>query len=320
MYRKYFEPEYAEVSPEVNIPEPQMVDLENAGIWRARANLETVTELTELIKRCNIYEPIMKIPTTNIHMERNGALIPLRLYHPEGEGPFPVMVFYHGGGWTMNNLDVYDYVPRYFAKYGKIAVVSVDYRLAPENKFPAGFDDCYEALLWTVQNKELLNADLDKLSLCGDSAGGNLAAAVALKARDAKGPKIDSQILIYPATTFIMKERSKSELRYGNGGYFLNMNSDEGMCHHYFSDLADRQNPYASPLLAENHENLPRALFISAECDPLLDQALMYAAKLEDSGNKVEFKLYQGMIHAFINRTYQKTFEALDEICRFAGL
>lgn len=315
MYRKYLEPAYGEPRPEVNIGQPQIMDLENPGPWRNRCHLETVQELTALMRQCRCYDEIMAVTAVNTWLDRDGTPIPLRVYRPEGEGPFPVMVFYHGGGWSMNNLDIYDYVPRYFTRYGGVVVVAVDYRLAPEHKFPTGVEDAYAALEWAAAHAPEYGGDPDCITVCGDSAGGNFAAAVSLMARDRKGPGIRKQVLIYPATTFHPGGRTQSELRYGSGGYFLDMDSTKGlMCAHYFEKIEDSKSPYASPMLAETLKGLPPAVFLSAECDTLLDQALMYAARLEDEGVPVEYHLYTGMIHAFINRTYQKSFEAMDDI------
>lgn len=313
-YRKYLEPAYGDPLPGTRIQAPEVCDMDDFGKWRKMHHLQTIADLTNDIKSCYCYRPIMEIETTDTALERDGARIPLRVYHPEGEGPFPIMLFIHGGGWRMNNLDIYDYVPRYFAKYGHVAVVSVDYRLAPEHKFPTGLEDAYAALEWAVANADSYRGDIGSVSVCGDSAGGNFSAALCLMSRDRRGPAIHKQILLYPATTFLLNERTESEKHYGNGDHFLIINSELGMVNDYFADQKDAENPYASPLNAESLKGLPPACFISAECDPLLDQALMYAARLEDEGVEVEYHLYTGVLHAFINQTYQKTFEAMDDI------
>jgi len=314
LYRKYLEPEYGEPSPEVMIDEPQAMNMDDPATWRSKSNLETIAALTDLIKPCCCYEPLMTVKTVNTVIHKDDHDIPLRIYRPAGEGPFPVMVFYHGGGWCMNNLDVYDYVPRYFAKYGNILVVTPEYRLAPENRFPKGLDDAYDTVLWTAEHAAEFGGNINSLTVCGDSAGGNLSAVVSMMARDRKGPAIHKQFLIYPATVFYPGYRSESEKHYGDGGYFLNINSENEIFNYYFDNVEDAKLPYASPLLVEDLSGLPPACFISAECDPILDQALMYAAKLEDAGVPVEYHLMKGMIHAFINRPYQKTFEAFNYI------
>lgn len=316
MYRKYFEPEYGEVDRYVKNEPPQTPDVTSMKAWRVRSNFETLTDLTMMIRDCYCYPEIMNIETDDYRVKRDGEDVLLRVYHPQGEGPFPIMVFYHGGGWRMNNLDLYDYVPRYFARYGGIAVVAVDYRLAPEHMFPTGLEDCYMALEWAVENAALFNGSPKSVTVCGDSAGGNYAAAVSIMARDRKGPKIHKQILLYPALSFNFDKPLDSAIRYGGGNYFLKLDpytTDAGKGYLPNPEV-DKLNPYASPLEETDFDGIPPAVFISPECDPLLDHALMYAAKLEDNGVPVEFHLYKGMLHAFINRTYQKTFEAMDDI------
>ena len=162
----------------------------------------------------------------------------------------------------------------------------------------------------------MIHGSPESVTVCGDSAGGNYAAAVALMTRDRKGPKVHKQILLYPATTFNLDKPLDSALRYGDGRYFLKIDPyalNTGGNYLPNPDV-DKLNPYASPLEETNFEGVAPACFISAECDPILDHALMYAAKLEDNGVEVEYHLYKGMLHAFINRPYQKTFEALDDI------
>jgi len=316
IYRKYLEPAYGEPSPEAMIETPQRMDFENLAAWRHKTHLETIAHLTHLMKPCACYEPLMSISVVNTLIHKDSHDIPVRIYRPHGEGPFPVMVFYHGGGWCMNNLDVYDYVPRYFAQYGGIMVITPDYRLAPEHKYPKGLEDAYDTMLWAHAHAAKYGGSTESFTVCGDSAGGNFAAAVSMMARDKKGPVIHKQFLIFPATVLNPGYRSESELRYGDGGYFLEINSERSMCEWYLDRPEQGAEPYASPLLAEDLSGLPPACFISAECDPILDQALMYAAKLEDAGVAVEYHLVTGMVHAFINRPYQKTFESFDAIIR----
>lgn len=314
-YRKYLQPVYGEAAPDAVIDENQVFDMEHPTECRIRMNFETITGLTLLWKNVHCFKYIMQVKTVNTFIHKDDHDIPVRVYCPEGEGPFPVMVFYHGGGWMMNSLDVYDYVPRYFAKYGNVLVITPEYRLAPEDRFPKGVEDAYDTLVWAAEHAAEFGGAPDKsLSVCGDSAGGNLAIVMTIMTRDRKGPTIHKQFPIFPATVFGIGYRTESELRYGNGDYFLAINSEEGMCDYYFDNPKDADSPYASPLLAEDLTGLPPACFISAGCDPLLDQALMYAARLEDAGVPVEYHIYEGMVHAFINRPQQKTFEAFNDI------
>jgi acetyl esterase len=317
IYRKYLEPEYGEVDRYVKKElDIHGADMKSQKARRVRSNFETLSELTEMIRDTYCYEDIMAILTDDYRVKNpEGNEILLRVYHPEGKGPFPIMLFYHGGGWTMNNLDLYDYVPRYFACYGGIVVVAVDYRLAPEYKFPCGLNDCYLGLEWAVDHAKEINGSTESVTVCGDSAGGNFAAAITIMSRDRKGPKIHKQIMLYPATSFNFDKPLKSAIRYGGGDYFIKIDPYADTSSMYLPNAdVDRLNPYASPMEENNFEGIAPACFISPECDPLLDQALMYAAKLEDNGVPVEFHLYKGMLHAFINRPYQKSFEAMDDI------
>lgn len=313
-YRRFLMPTTGSPAPEAMIDEPQAIDFDNIQVWRHKNNLETIAKLTSLYKPCFCYEPLMSIRTTNVMLEPEGRQLPIRVYLPEGEGPFPVMVFYHGGAWSMNNLDVYDHLPRYFAKFGRILVVTPEYRLAPEHPFPQGLEDAYTALEWAFEQSGDMGGDPYDITVCGDSSGGNFATVVSAMSRDRKGPAIKRQILLYAAVCLKMQYRPESELRFGNGGYFLDMNTVDGLCPWYVEKEEDLLHPYVSPLLASNLSSLPPASFFCGDCDPLLDQNLMYAAKLEDAGNQVDFSVIPGMIHAYLNRPYQKTFETFNAI------
>lgn len=317
MYRKYMEPEYGEAAPEVYIMEPQTMDMDHIQEWRIKSNYESIAEMTKAYQKCRCYKDVMTVHTENVICKFGERHVPLRIYIPDEAKKskklrkFKVLIFYHGGGFSMNSIDVYEYVHRYLSFYGNVIVVAPEYHLAPEYKFPYGLNDAYEALVWVEQNIEKYSGDKNSISVCGDSSGGNFAAAVSMMARDRKGPHIEKQILYYPLTTNIEVEITKSEKRYGKG-YFLEYKCIENPMAHYFGNEEDKKNLLASPLLSENLRSLPKSCFVSAECDPLLDQGLMYAAKLEDSGVEVEYHILKGMVHGFINWTYGKSFEALD--------
>lgn len=313
-YRKFLEPKYGEVAPQVVVAEAEDIDLVNPRKWRNKYTPKSASSILSAIEKCKCYNSIMEIETSDAYITKDNERIPIRVYSPEGTGKFPVMVFYHGGGFMYNDFSVYDYVMRYISRNANAVVVGVEYRLAPEYKCPVGREDAYDALVWAADNMEYLHGDITKMCVCGDSAGGNLAASVALMARDRKGPHIEKQILVYPVTCFTFEEEPYSETRYGTG-YFLEYRSKEGPLNAYFENEQQMLDKYNAPLLAENLEKLPKACFMSAECDPLLDQGLMYAARLEDAGVAVEYNIYEGMIHGFLNATYEKTFKCLDDIC-----
>ncbi len=315
-YRKYLEPAYGEKAFSVEIPAPEDIDIENPKVWRNKHIPEAAAGILNAVKKTGCYDEIMTVETTDTYLERDGERIPLRLYHPDGEGAFPVLVFYHGGAFMYNTFAVYEYVTRYIAKYAGALVVAVEYRLAPEYRCPVGREDAYAALEWAEAHCGEYGGDASRISVCGDSAGGNFAAGVSLMARDRKGPAIRRQIMIYPVTCFVFEEQPYSEQRYAKG-YFLEYNSLEDPLASYFApdDEEARTDPYNSPLLAENLAGLPEAVFLSAECDPLLDQGLMYAARLEDAKVPVEYHIFEGMIHSFLNYTYEKSFACLDAVC-----
>ncbi len=221
--------------------------------------------------------------------------IKLRLYTPGGEGPFPLLVYFHGGGWVMGDLETFDAPLRALTNAAQTIVVSVDYRLAPEYKFPTAVNDCYAATKWVAENASALNGDGARIAVGGESAGGNLAAVVALMARDLGFPSLSCQVLIYPVTDLSRKYLSQSKF----DGYFI---SREDMLYfekHYLRAEEDRQNVYASPLLAKDFAGLPPALVVTAGYDPLHDEGEAYARRLREAGVAVNYYCYEDMIHGF---------------------
>ena len=239
--------------------------------------------------------------------------IPIRFYYPAGDPPFAVLVYFHGGGWVIGDLDTHHGVCHALAKTSGCLVVSVDYRLAPEYCHPAAVEDAYAATNWVAENSDAIQADPDRLAVGGDSAGGHLAAVVALMARDRKGPRIDLQVLIYPITNYDFNTPSYSE---NKEGYMLTRDLMQWFWNHYIKDESEAKNPYVSPLQAENLVDLPAALIITAEYDPLRDEGEAYGKRLQEAGVNVALSRYPGMIHAFIRMTTRldKAREALDEI------
>ena len=225
--------------------------------------------------------------------------IPLRLYTPEGKGPFPVLVYFHGGGWVIGDIESHDAVCRSLTNAAGCITVSVDYRLAPEHKFPAAPEDCYAATQWAAHNASTFNGDPTRLAVGGDSAGGNLAAVVSLMARDRGGPGLVYQLLIYPATDYYLP--GTPSIQENGDGYMLTRDDMIWFLGHYLSSEADIQHPYAFPLQAKDLSGLPPAMVITAEFDPLRDEGEMYAAKLEQAGVAVTTKRYHGTIHGFFS-------------------
>lgn len=314
MYRLLLQPAYGAPAPEARKPVPELMDFSNPTVSRKRLHAEVFAGIVQEMRNTFCYDEITKIVSEDLTvLSFDGVPIALRLYRPQAAGPRPVIYFMHGGGYTANDLNIYDYVCRYLCRYAEALVCAVDYRLAPEHKCPVGREDCYAALLWLSAHAAQYGGDPARLSVCGDSAGGQLAAAMALMARDRSGPSIEKQLLIYPVTAFALDAPTESQRRYAAldpGG------SVEEIAAVYFDDPADQYDPYNAPLLCESLQALPPAYFYAAECDPLLDLGLMYAARLQDAGIPVAYHLYEGMLHGFVNRSYQKTFACLNQLCQ----
>ncbi|WP_273842777.1 alpha/beta hydrolase [Rubrobacter calidifluminis] len=224
--------------------------------------------------------------------------LPVRIYDPGGDGRRPLLVFYHGGGWVIGNIESHDPVCRALARASGYAVASVEYRLAPESAFPAAPEDCYAATRWLAGNAREMGYDASRLVVAGDSAGGNLAAVVALMARRQGGPEISRQVLIYPAVDLGGRYPSHEE----NGeGYFLTTAAMEWFVTHYIQDEAAAKSWMASPLLAEDHSGLPPAVVLTAGFDPLRDEGRAYARKLREAGVKVEEIRHDDQIHGFVS-------------------
>lgn len=246
----------------------------------------------------------------------DGYEVPVKLYRPKkAEGPLPVVMFFHGGGFMTCSVETHDYVPSYLAARAGVVCLNVEYRLAPEYKFPTGIEDCYAACKFAAANAGRLGIDPRRMAVCGDSSGGNFAAVISLMAKERQDLELWKQVLIYPVTELAGKVERKSAQVYAPVG-----GESEGpspMLVAYLNDLEETKNPMVSPMLAEDLSGLPPALFIEAECDALVDDGLIYAKLLQDAGVPVECEIYKGMPHAFILRTYEETFAALDRICAF---
>lgn len=259
-------------------------------------------------------EPVGEVMETEIQGP-NGP-IPLRIYAPDGEGPFPMLVFYHGGGWTRGSLDGYDGLCRRLTNRAEALVVSVDYRLAPEHPFPAGFEDCYAATEWAAEHAADLGGDPDRIAVGGDSAGGNLAAAVTLASRDRDGPEFVHQLLVYPAVNppSVQWYDSYDE---NATGYLLEMDSVQWYYEQYIDEAAVG-NQYAFPDRARELSGLPPATVLTAGFDPIRDEGMAYAERLSDAGVDVEHLHYESQIHAFVS-LYEHLDDGKEAIEELAG-
>ena len=239
----------------------------------------------------------------------NGADITVRVYVPQADGKrdaLPLLMYYHGGGWTIGSLNTHDPICRALAAWARCVVVSVHYRLAPEFAFPIPLEDCYVATLYTQQHAQTLvpagvKVDASRLAVAGDSAGGNLAAEMCILARDraAEGkaaPNISFQALLYPITDC---DFTTASYRDNATGYVLRATDMQWFWEQYIKNPAERQHPYASPLRADLR-NLPPAYICTAQYDTLRDEGNAYAKKLQQAGVAVTHKEYPGMIHGFI--------------------
>jgi acetyl esterase len=244
-----------------------------------------------------------------------GGEIPVRVYTPEGEGPHPALVYFHGGGWVIGSLESHDGICRALARAVPCVVVSVDYRLAPEHPFPAAAEDSYAATRYVAGHAAAFAADPARLAVGGDSAGGNLSAVVTLMARARGGPRLVHQLLVYPVTDGAMDTPSYRE---NADGYFLTRDGMVWFWNHYVSDPAARANPHASPLRAPDLRGLPPALVMTAEFDPLRDEGEAYARRLEEAGVPVTLTRYDGMIHGFFGMAgaLGRGRDAIDEAAR----
>src|SRR5208282_5035723 len=221
--------------------------------------------------------------------------IAARVYTPESSPPMGVLVYFHGGGWVLGDLESHDRVCRALANGAACVVVAVDYRLAPEHGFPAGAEDCYAATKWVAENAASLGADPARLAVGGDSAGGNLAAVVSMMARDRGTPAINFQLLLYPVTDCALDTPSHKE--FAADGYVLSRADMEWFWKNYLDTSAEKNNPYACPLRAKNLKNLPPALILTASHDPLRDEGERFAERLIAAGVKVTCTRYEGVTH-----------------------
>lgn len=259
-------------------------------------------------------EPEMVAAIEDRQIPGPAGAIPIRVYTPEGSGLFPVLVYSHSGGWVFGSIEGSDPVCRALTKLTPCVVVSVGYRLAPEHPFPAAPEDCYAALQWVAEHASEINADRQRIAVGGDSAGGNLSAAVALMTRDRSGPALCFQVIIYGETAYY--EPGTPSYRTYASGYSLTRDDMIWYWEQYLTRKEDATHPYAAPLYARDVSALPPALIITAEYDPVRDEAEMYAQRLQDAGVPVQLSRYNGMIHGFFRMfaVFEQSKHALREV------
>lgn len=294
--------------------------LASAPAWPG-ARTFTIPALRDAVRTASLAFPPLAVPLASVK-DRNiagpGGDVPIRIYTPVGNGPFPVVVFFHGGGWVTDDLDTHDRIARALAYGANSIVVSVAYRLAPEHPFPAAPDDCWAATQWAARHASELGGDATRLAVAGSSAGGNLAAGVALRARDAGSPKLRAQVMFYGSGNYPSVETPSA--REFTDGPILNLDSV-----HYFWNLylsnpqKDQDHPLASPIRAASHAGLPPAFMATAEIDPTRDDGEAYAAKLVAAEVPVVNRRYAGMVHGFVSwlGVIDGAQIALDDACAF---
>ncbi|MDQ3931442.1 MAG: alpha/beta hydrolase, partial [Actinomycetota bacterium] len=253
---------------------------------------------------------------TDERIATNAGDLQVRIYRPSGLGPFPVLVYLHGGGWVVGTLDTYDALCRHLTVRADCLTVSVAYRLAPEHRHPAALEDAYAATCWSQDHAAFFAGDPGRLGVAGDSAGGHLAGLVAARAADHRAPQLSFQVLLYPALDPTMRSESVTEFA---EGYYL---SREELCwcwNHYLGPEDDWDLSEVSPLHRSDLRGLPRTLLIVAGHDPLRDEGVLYAKRLESAGVPTLLRNYHGMIHGFVRflRRFDTAHDAIREVATF---
>ena len=280
-------------------PDPQMqaiLDQMKAAGWQPTHTLSVAAARQAFRSRIAKGAPVARSQDRTV--PGPGGDIPVRIHWPAGTGPFPALVFFHGGGWVIGDLDTHDATCRSLTNQAGCVTVSVDYRLAPEHKFPAAVDDSYAATRWVAEHAAELGVDPRRIAVGGASAGGNLATVGALIARERGGPPLAFQLLIYPVTDAALDTPSSRAVT--SDEYPLTRADMEWFWGHYLRGAADRRNPWASPALAKSLAGLPPALVITAEIDPLCDEGERYATLLTKAGVPAARTRYSGVTHGFV--------------------
>jgi acetyl esterase len=234
---------------------------------------------------------------TDLDISGAEASIPVRIYRPNAAAPFPAILYFHGGGHVVGSLDSHDLTARHLCAGAKAVVISVDYRMGPEHKFPAAVVDAFDALRWVAEHAEQLEVDGSRLGVAGDSAGANLAAVCAIMARDAGGPHLRLQSLVYPVVDYGMRDDSYE--RYASGFGILTKSAVQWFRNHYLRDPSDAEDWRASPIRTASLAGVAPAIIIAAECDVLFDEGERFAEALRAANVPVERRVYRGMVHGF---------------------
>jgi acetyl esterase len=294
----------------------QLLDLLNeyditlsGDVAESRQQLDTMMDLAG-------DDPVSVGRVADVSIPAEDRDLPARAYVPDGEGPFPTVAFFHGGGFVLGSLDGYDNFCRLLARRSGCLVVSVDYRLAPEHPWPAALSDAYAATQWLSNNAEQFSGDSNRLAVAGDSAGGNLSATVSLLARERGMPDIHSQVLLYPATAYLEPMDSRAE---NASGYFLTADDIVWFVKQYLDNELDAHNPLAFPLSARDLSDLPPAFVLTCGFDPLRDEGIAYADRLREAGVAVEHENYESMIHGFLNMEgiVDRSHDGIDDIAAY---
>ena len=230
--------------------------------------------------------------------------IPIRMYWPQGSKDgetLPVLLLFHGGGFALGDLETHENMCRFYCNNGHLIVINVHYRLAPEQRFPAGVDDCYAALCWAAENAAMWGGDSGRIAVTGDSAGGNLSTVICQMARDRKGPAIAFQALVYPVVSMDPDSDYPSRHQFGGGEYFLSNSDLLWVNSIYFNEQEQHLDPRASPILTESFAGLPQTLVITAGFDPVRDEGKAYYNKLVQAGVKAEYRCFETTIHGFMS-------------------
>jgi len=236
---------------------------------------------------------------SNIDIITTNGILNLKIYNPKSKINLPIIVYYHGGGWIKGNTDTHDNICRYLAAKTPAVTVSVNYRLAPENKFPAAHQDAFDSLMWVFNNADSINGINTKIALAGDSAGGNLAAAVSIMANEKKSPEIIFQLLFYPVLD-ISSTSYESNIKYFTG-YYLTTDKIKWFRSLYFPAPNTWENKYASPLLDYSGLRLPETMIIVPEFDPLKSQSIYYSQLVKNTGSMSDLIEFKGVVHGFVS-------------------